>query len=247
MSAAVEKTWLFLVGMVVLRWIRRVNTPPSVSIPSDSGVTSSSRMSLTSPRSTPPWMAAPIATTSSGLTPREGSLPKTSLTISWTLGIRVMPPTRITSSMSDMLTPASFMQLLQGCLVRSRRSPTCFSSCDRDRDMLRCFAPDASAVMNGRLMSVCWVELSSILAFSAASRRRWTASLSCSRSMPCSFWNSAAKWCSRALSKSSPPRKVSPLVAFTSNTPPEISRMDTSNVPPPRSYTATRPSFLSMP
>mmetsp|Transcript_7794 Transcript_7794/g.23862 ORF Transcript_7794/g.23862 Transcript_7794/m.23862 type:complete len:253 (-) Transcript_7794:71-829(-) len=50
-----------------------------------------------------------------------------------------------------------------------------------------------------------------------------------------------------ALSKSSPPRKVSPLVAFTSNTPPEISRMDTSNVPPPRSYTATTPSLFSTP
>ena len=30
----------------------------------------------------PPWMAAPQATTSSGLTPREGSLPKSSRTIS---------------------------------------------------------------------------------------------------------------------------------------------------------------------
>ena len=54
LSAAVEKTWLFLVGMVVLRLIMRVKTPPSVSMPSDSGVTSSSRMSFTSPRSTPP-------------------------------------------------------------------------------------------------------------------------------------------------------------------------------------------------
>ncbi len=38
-------------------------------------------------------------------------------------------------------------------------------------------------------------------------------------------------------SKSSPPRKVSPLVAFTSNTPSPISSTDTSNVPPPRSKT----------
>ena len=49
LSSAVENTWLFLVGIVVLRSIRRVNTPPSVSMPSDSGVTSSSRTSLTSP------------------------------------------------------------------------------------------------------------------------------------------------------------------------------------------------------
>ena len=65
-SSAVEKTWLFLVGIVVLRSIRRVNTPPSVSMPSESGVTSSSRTSVTSPCSTPAWMAAPTATTSSG-------------------------------------------------------------------------------------------------------------------------------------------------------------------------------------
>ena len=37
------------------------------------------------------------------------------------------------------------------------------------------------------------------------------------------------------LSKSSPPRKVSPLVDFTSNTPSPTSRIEMSNVPPPRS------------
>ena len=36
----------FLVGMVVLRLIRAVMTPPAVSMPRDSGVTSSSRISL---------------------------------------------------------------------------------------------------------------------------------------------------------------------------------------------------------
>merc|ERR1711963_595839 len=41
------------------------------------------------------------------------------------------------------------------------------------------------------------------------------------------------------MSKSSPPRKVSPLVAFTSKTPLSSSRMEISKVPPPRSYTAT--------
>ena len=52
-SAAVENVWLLLVGIVVLRGINGVLTPPSVSIPSVSGVTSSSSTSLTSPRSTP--------------------------------------------------------------------------------------------------------------------------------------------------------------------------------------------------
>ena len=54
LSAAVEKISLLRVGMVVFRSINLVNTPPSVSIPSDSGVTSSSRTSFTSPPSTPP-------------------------------------------------------------------------------------------------------------------------------------------------------------------------------------------------
>jgi hypothetical protein len=54
LSAAVEKTWLFFVGMVVFFSMSLVMTPPSVSIPRDSGVTSSSRTSLTSPVRTPP-------------------------------------------------------------------------------------------------------------------------------------------------------------------------------------------------
>jgi len=70
---------------VVFRSMSAVMTPPSVSTPSESGVTSSSRTSFTSPCSTPPWIAAPTATTSSGFTPLCGSLPKNFLTVSWTL------------------------------------------------------------------------------------------------------------------------------------------------------------------
>ena len=117
LSSAVEKTWLFLVGIVVLRSISRVNTPPSVSMPSDSGVTSSSSTSLTSPCSTPAWIAAPIATTSSGLTPLCGSLPKNCFTTSWTLGMRVMPPTSTTSSISAGLQAG----ILERCLAAARR------------------------------------------------------------------------------------------------------------------------------
>ena len=40
------------------------------------------------------------------------------------------------------------------------------------------------------------------------------------------------------MSKSSPPKKVSPFVDLTSNTPSPNSRIETSNVPPPKSYTA---------
>mmetsp|Transcript_15047 Transcript_15047/g.25764 ORF Transcript_15047/g.25764 Transcript_15047/m.25764 type:complete len:224 (+) Transcript_15047:817-1488(+) len=154
LSAAVENTWLFLVGIVVLRLMRRVNTPPSVSIPSDSGVTSSSRMSFTSPFSTAPWIAAPTATTSSGFTFLLGSFPNSVFTVSCTFGTRVIPPTRMTSEMSVVLTPASFRHALHGSMVRSMRGPTRDSSLARLSFTFMCFGPDASAVMNGRLMSV---------------------------------------------------------------------------------------------
>ena len=101
LSEAVEKTCDLLVGIVVFRSMSRVMTPPSVSMPSESGVTSRRRTSFTSPARTPAWIAAPTATTSSGLTPRFGSLPPNiALTASMTAGMRVIPPTRTTSSMS---------------------------------------------------------------------------------------------------------------------------------------------------
>ena len=53
LSSAVENTWVALVGMVVFLSISRVITRPRVSMPRDSGVTSSSSTSLTSPDSTP--------------------------------------------------------------------------------------------------------------------------------------------------------------------------------------------------
>ena len=134
LSEAVEKICVWLVGMVVLRLIILVATPPRVSIPSDSGVTSSSRTSLTSPPSTPAWMAAPTATTSSGLTPLCGSLPSNwPLTASITAGMRVMPPTRITSSISSGFRPASARACLTGPEVRVIRSATRSSSLARDR------------------------------------------------------------------------------------------------------------------
>ena len=54
LSSAVENTCECFVGIVVFFVIIFVITPPSVSIPSDSGVTSSSSTSLRSPESTEP-------------------------------------------------------------------------------------------------------------------------------------------------------------------------------------------------
>ena len=50
----VKKSQIFLPGMVVLRSISLVITPPMVSMPRDRGVTSSSSRSFTSPVNTPP-------------------------------------------------------------------------------------------------------------------------------------------------------------------------------------------------
>ena len=60
-----------LVGIVVFLSIIVVMMPPSVSIPRVSGVTSSSRTSVTpsSPVVIPAWRTAPTATASSGFMP----------------------------------------------------------------------------------------------------------------------------------------------------------------------------------
>ncbi|MCG3203322.1 MAG: hypothetical protein NFCOHLIN_03274 [Gammaproteobacteria bacterium] len=238
-SSAVEKTCWALVGMVVFFSMSLVMTPPSVSMPSDSGVTSSSSTSLTSPPSTPPWIAAPTATASSGLTSLRGSLPKRLRTTSCTLGMRVWPPTRITSSISEGAIPASFMATLQGSMVRLMRSSTSDSSLARVIFTFRCFGPLASAVMYGRLTSVWLLEESSIFAFSAASFRRCRASGSLCRSKPWSFLNSSHRKSMTRRSKSSPPRNVSPFVDNTSNcfspSTSAISMIEMSKVPPPRS------------
>ena len=79
LSSAVVKTCERFTGMVLLRSMIFSMIWPRVSMPSDSGVTSSRRMSLTSPFSTPAWIDAPAATASSGLTPLCGSLPVSSV------------------------------------------------------------------------------------------------------------------------------------------------------------------------
>ena len=142
LSSAVENTCCAFVGIVVFFWMSFVITPPSVSMPSESGVTSSSRTSFTSPRSTPPWIAAPTATASSGLTSLRGSLPKNSFTLSCTFGIRVWPPTRMTSPSSESFSPASLIAIRHGSIVRSISSSTSDSNFARVIFIVRCFGPD---------------------------------------------------------------------------------------------------------
>ncbi len=147
LSEAVENTSDFLVGIVVLASISFVNTPCNVSIPKDKGITSKRITSFTSPVKIPPWMAAPTATASSGFTPLDGFLPKNFSTSSWIFGIRVEPPTRITSVMSEMLKPESFMAWRQGVSVRYTRSSTSCSNFARERLRTKCWGTPSTAVI----------------------------------------------------------------------------------------------------
>ncbi len=162
--------------------------------------------------------------------------------------MRVAPPTNTTSSMSTGSIFASDNAAVNGWRNLSTRSSVSCSNLARVNFTWRCFGPDASAVTYGRFISVSITDESSILAFSAASRNRCKACRSSRRSMPWSRLNPSATKSTIRSSQSSPPKWVSPFVAFTSITPSPTSRMLTSNVPPPRSKTKIVSSvFLSKP
>ena len=121
-----------------------------------------------------------------------GSFLKISLTCSWILGIRVEPPTKITSSIFDAVRPASLIALIHGSTVLSIRSETNSSNLARVNVRFKCFGPDESAVTKGRLISACLELDSSVLAVSADSRRRCNAMGSFFKSTPSDFLNSEA-------------------------------------------------------
>ena len=77
---------------------------------------------------TPSWMAALIATASSGFSELERSLPKTECTSSVTIGILVMPPTNRISLISSFSRPAFSVQASQGPFVFMSKGSTSFSS-----------------------------------------------------------------------------------------------------------------------
>ena len=106
-----------LVGIVVLRGIRTLTIPPRVSIPSDSGVTSSRSMFVIPPARICAWTAAPSATTSSGLSRLCGTFPNSSCTRRRTSGTRVEPPTSTTSSSWPGASPASASAIRHGASV----------------------------------------------------------------------------------------------------------------------------------
>ena len=125
LSAAVEKIWLFLVGIVVFLSISLVATPPMVSMDRDSGVTSRRRISPApaSPASLPPWIAAPMATHSSGFKDLLGSLPVRLFYLLPVLPAYVwnrLPEVPCLSS--EAVMPASFSAFCTGIAVLSIKS-----------------------------------------------------------------------------------------------------------------------------
>ena len=162
-------------------------------------------------------------------------MPNIFSTVLSTIGERVCPPTRITLSICVASSLASLKARSHGSTVCSTRRLTKSSNCSRLRVLFKCFGPDSSAAMNGRLNTASLAEESSHLARSAASFKRCNARRSLRKSMPVSFMNSFAIQFMMLSSKSSPPRNVFPEVDKTSKTPLFISRIEISKVPPPRS------------
>src|SRR5437660_7479342 len=95
-----------------------------------------------------------MATASSGLTLFVGSRLNIDLTDSSTLGILVMPPTKITSSISFISILASFNACLHGATVFPIKSFVKASKVARDKLRFICLGPVLSAVINGKLISV---------------------------------------------------------------------------------------------
>jgi hypothetical protein len=94
---------------------------------------------------------------------------------------------------------------------------------------------------------VVWVTDERVrLARSQADLNRRRARASSEISSLCFRSNSFLKCSNKALSKSSPPKWVSPAVALTAKTPPVIESNETSNVPPPKSKMRTSFSFFDL-
>mmetsp|Transcript_41095 Transcript_41095/g.132176 ORF Transcript_41095/g.132176 Transcript_41095/m.132176 type:complete len:255 (-) Transcript_41095:750-1514(-) len=233
-------------GSTVLRGVMTIIAPPSISMPRLRGVTSTSTMSQDGGRPTvrawpsaeprqrsSPWIAAPMATASSGLTLCCGNCerPKNSLMSCWILGIRVLPPTITISSMSVLASPASFSTCLIGSKVFVKSSAFKCSNFERVSVSRRSWPLKKASTSTVVLTSV----LSARFASSTATRSRCIARRSPLGSLPALLWNCSTRYWTTRRSKSSPPRCVLPHVARVSKTPPSMESSDTSKVPPPKS------------
>ena len=123
--------------------------PARLDAQAERGVTSSSSTSLTSPARTPPWTAAPTATTSSGFTRAIRLLAEERLHLLLDERARASTrrrgrPRRSPFALRARRRRARWRQGLQRA-SRSGRSISC-SNFARDSFRFRCFGPDWSAV-----------------------------------------------------------------------------------------------------
>uniref|UniRef100_K3W998 Uncharacterized protein n=1 Tax=Globisporangium ultimum (strain ATCC 200006 / CBS 805.95 / DAOM BR144) TaxID=431595 RepID=K3W998_GLOUD len=230
-------------------------TLPTVSIPSESGVTSTSKSelvaSLRMPDKMAPCTAAPYATASSGLIDFESSLPLNRLdSMVCTLGIRVEPPTSTNSVISSgfMLASANTFSTVSSQRLKSS-SPS-------DSNLARVTVALKSTPSKSESTSTeADVVVDNMrLADSQAVRKRRMARADVDGSkLRFLRLNSVKRYSTMLLSKSSPPKCVSPPVDLTSKIPFSIDKIDTSKVPPPRSKINTLvfwpllPAFVSRP
>ena len=165
-----------------------------------------------------------------------GSFPNLFLINACTAGMREDPPTRSTLSISFTVKPASLSAISIGSTVSCTKSSVIFSNIARVNDASKCTGcPFISIVRNGRFTSVVITLESSIFAFSAASFNLLFVIGSRRSSNPFCALNVVAIQSMMRASKSSPPRCPFPWDASTSNTPSARFKIDTSNVPPPKS------------
>ncbi|MNS28347.1 hypothetical protein D3C72_603190 [compost metagenome] len=151
----------------MLRGITFSTRPPIVSSPNESGITSSSSISLSGllPTRMSACTAAPIATTLSGSMEVSGVRPKNSPTRSRTSGTRVDPPTITTSSTSLASTLASFSARRQARSVRFTSEAISSLNCSRV----------ISPLQPATLTVTDCASLRAILAsIAASSSSRWT-------------------------------------------------------------------------
>ena len=115
-----EHLALTRVGMVVLASMRRVKTPPRVSIPSDRSYVEQKHVLNFACEHAALYCCA-YGYHFVGVDPFRRSFAEELFHNLLMAGIRVEPPTSITSSMSDVVRPASCSALRQGSMVARMR------------------------------------------------------------------------------------------------------------------------------
>ncbi len=166
----------FLVGIWLLRPITTDMRAPLTSMPSDSGVTSSSSSDLVASLPWPVRMAActaaPYATASSGLMDLLSALPlKNAVSSACTLGMRVEPPTSTTSCTAFLAILLSFSTCSTGFIVDANRSAHSSSNLARVMVALKSLPSTKPSISTVACVAVDSVRL----ARSHAVRKRRTA------------------------------------------------------------------------